>query len=190
MKKSIPYIKIIIFWFSILGFLDLLIYPKMIGFLGSKLNLITSTLTIIGLAILIFNEFLKDKFKISEKVLMGIKVVLLIFILTYLNVFLKLFDFTQDTEYIIVTYLTLPIIFILKDLLSDKIKSKYLATLGLLLLIPTLIYFVYFYEPSEEFWNELPMRSLHYRIRNWICYIGITLILTSIIRKKLNYKTV
>ena len=185
MKKAKYYIKILIFSISILGFLDLLINPKPIGFLNSNLNLLTSLLTIFGLTILTAKEILKTWFKISEKVLNGIKIVLLILFLIYLNVFLKQFNFEQNVEYIIVFYHTLPIIYILNDLITEKIKQKYFAILGIIFLIPTLIYFGFIYEAYEAYSEDgTPMIFVHQRIRNWICYVGITLILTSIIRKK------
>jgi len=191
MNKAKYYIKVLIFSISIFGFLDLLINPKPIGFLNSSLNLLTSLLTIFGLTILTAKEILKTRFKISEKVLNGIKIVLLILFLIYLNVFLKQFNFEQNVEYIIVFYHTLPIIYILNDLIKEKVKPKYLAILGIIFLIPTLIYFGFIYEAYEAYSEDgTPMIFVHQRIRNWICYVGIILILTSIIRKKTNHNTV
>jgi hypothetical protein len=109
MNKVKYYIKILIFSISIIGFLDLLINPKPIGFLNSNLNLLTSLLTIFALTTLTAKEILKTRFKISEMVLKGIKIVLLFLFLIYLNVFLKQFNFEQNVEYIIVFYHTLPI---------------------------------------------------------------------------------
>jgi hypothetical protein len=191
MNKAKYYIKILIFSISILGFLDLLINPKPIGFLNSNLNLLTSLLTIFGLITLTAKEILKTRFKISEKVLNVIKIVLLILFLIYLNVFLKQFNFEQNVEYIIVFYHTLPIIYMLNDLITEKVKSKYLAILGIILLIPTLIYFGFIYESYEAYSEDgKPMIFVHQRIRNWICCVGITLILTSIIRNITNDNTV
>lgn len=185
MNKAKYYIKILIFSISILGFLDLLINPKPIGFLNTNLNLLTSLSTIFGLTILTAKEILKTRFKIPEKVLNGIKIVLLILFLIYLNVFLKQFNFEQNVEYIIVFYHTLPIIYILNDSITEKIRPKYFAILGIIFLIPTLIYFGFIYEAYEAYSEDgTPMIFVHQRIRNWICYVGITLILTSIIRKK------
>lgn len=189
MKKTKSYIKIIIYIISILGFLDLLINPKPIEFFDSNLNLVASILTIIGLTILTLKEIRKDKFGISNKLINGIRIALLILFLIYINAFLKRFNFTQSVEYIIVIYHTLPVIFILNDLTLKKIKSKYLAIWGMILLIPTLIYFGFVYEPYEGYWNEIPILFVHQRIRNLICYFGIALILTSIIRRtQLNRK--
>jgi hypothetical protein len=191
MNKVKYYIKILIFSISILGFLDLLINPKPIGFLNSNLNLLTSLLTIFALTTLTAKEILKTRFKISEMVLKGIKIVLLFLFLIYLYVFLKQFNFEQNVEYIIVFYHTLPIIYILNDLITEKVKSKYLAILGIILLIPTLIYFGFIYESYEAYSEDgTPMIFVHQRIRNWICYVGITLILTSIIRNITNDNTV
>ena len=170
---------------STLGFLDLIINPKPFHFLGAKLNIATSLLTIIGLFILTLKEILKDRFKISEKFLIGIKIGILILFLIYINVFLKRFTFVDYVDYVVVTYLTLPIIVILKHIIPKTIKSKYLPLIGILMLLPTLIYFGFFYEAYEDYSsNGTPIMFVHLRIRNWICYIGITLILTSIIRKK------
>jgi hypothetical protein len=117
--------------------------------------------------------------------------VLLILLLIYLNVFLKQFNFVQNVEYIIVFYHTLPIIYILNDLITEKVKPKYFAVLGIIFLIPTLIYFGFIYEAYEAYSEDgTPMIFVHQRIRNWICYVGIILILTSIIRKKTNHNTV
>ena len=189
MKKTKSYIKIIIFTISILGFFDLFINPKPFEFLNSKLNLATSILTIIGLTILTFKEIRKDKFKISDKLLNGIKIVLLFLFLIYLNVFLKRFNFIQKVDYIIVVILTLPIVWILNELLSGKFKAKYLAIIGLIFLVPTLIYFGFIYEPYEAYSNDgMPIIFVHQRIRNWFCYIGIALILTSVVCMKVNHK--
>ncbi|MFC3972606.1 hypothetical protein [Maribacter confluentis] len=191
MQKTKKYIKILIFVISTLGFLDLIINPKPFHFLGTKLNFATSLLTIIGLLILTLKEILNDRFQISEKILSGIKIGILMLFLIYLNVFLKWFTFVGYVEYVVVTYLTLPIIFILKDIMPDTIKSKYLILIGILILLPTLIYFGFFYESYEDYSSDgTPIMFVHQRIRNWICYIGITLILTSIIREKTNHNTV
>ncbi|WAC02160.1 hypothetical protein N7U66_20695 [Lacinutrix neustonica] len=191
MQKTKKYIKILIFVISILGFLDLIINPKPFHFLGTKLNFATSLLSIIGLLILTLKEILNDRFQISEKILSGIKIGILILFLIYLNVFLKWFTFVGYVDYIVVTYLTLPIIFILRDIIPDTIKSKNLTLIGFLLLLPTLIYFGLFYEAYEDYSSDgMPIMFVHQRIRNWICYIGIALILTSIIRKKTNHNTV
>jgi uncharacterized membrane protein len=191
MQKTKKYIKVLIYVISILGFFDLLINPKPFHFLGTKLSFITSLLTIIGLLILNLKEILNDKFKISEKILNGIKIGILILFLIYLNVFLKWFSFVGYVDYIVVTYLTLPIIFILKDIIPNTIKSKYLTLIGISILLPTLIYFGLFYEAYEDYSSDgTPIMFVHQRIRNWICYIGITLILTSIIRKKTNHNNV
>jgi hypothetical protein len=191
MQKTKIYIKILIYVLSILGFIDLIINPKPFHFLGTKLNFATSLLTIIGLIILTLKEIFNDRFKISEKLLNGIKIGILILFLIYLNVFLKWFTFVGYVDYIVVTYLTLPIIFILKDIIPDIIKSKYVTIIGILLLLPTLIYFEFYYETYEDYASDgTPIVFVHQRIRNWICYIGIVLILTSIIRKKTNHNNV
>ena len=188
MQKKKKYIKILIFVISILGFLDLIINPKPFHFLGTKLNFATSLLTIIGLLILTLKEILNNRFQISEKILNGIKIGILILFLIYLNVFLKWFTFVGYVDYVVVTYLTLPIIFILREFIPDKIKSRNLTLIGILLLLLTLIYFEFFYETYEDYSSDgMPIIFVHQRIRNWICYIGITLILTSIIRKKTNH---
>ncbi len=173
---------------SILGFIDLIMNPKPFHYLGTKLNFATSFLTVIGLLILTLKEVLNDRFKISEKILSSIKIGILILFLIYLNVFLKWFTFVDYVDYVVVIYLTLPIIFILKDIIPNTIKSKYLTLIGILLLLPTLIYFGFFYEAYEDYSSDgTPIIFVHQRIRNWLCYIGITLILTSIIRKKSNH---
>lgn len=188
MHKTKKYIKVLIYVLSILGFLDLIVNPKPFHYLSTKFNLATSILTIIGLIILTLKETFYNRFKVSEKVLRGIKIGILILFLIYLNVFLKWFTFVGYVDYIVVTYLTLPIIFILKDIIPDNAKSKYLAIIGILLLLPTLIYFGVFYEDYEDYSSDgTPIVFVHQRIRNWICYIGITLILTSLIRKKTNH---
>ncbi len=188
MRKTKNYIKTLIYVLSVLGFLDLLVNPKSFHYLSSKWNLITSLLAIIGLTILTFKEILKTRFKISERILIAIKTAILILFLIYLNVFLKWFNFVGYVDYLVVTYLTLPIIFILKDLIPSNIKSKYLASLGIVLLLPTLIYFGFIYETYEAYSKDgTPIVFVHQRIRNWVCYIGIVLILTSIIRNKTNH---
>lgn len=190
-KNTKKYIKILIFVISTLGFLDLIINPKSFHFLVTKLNISTSLLTIIGLFILTLKEILNDRFKISEKFLSGIEIGILILFLIYLNVFLKWFTFVGYVDYVVLTYLTLPIIFILKEIMPDTIKSKYLTLIGILMLLPTLIFFGFFYEAYEDYSSDgTPIMFVHQRIRNWICYIGITLILTSIIRKKTNHNNV
>ena len=183
-EKTNKYIKILIYALSIIGFIGLIINPKPFHFLGTKLNFATSLLAIIGLIILALKEVFNDKFKIPQKVLKGIKIGILILFLIYLNVFLKWFTFVKYVNYIVVTYLTLPIIFILKDFIPNTIKSKYLTLIGVLLLLPALIYFGFYYEAYESYSSDgTPIVFVHQRIRNWICYIGVTLILTSIIRK-------
>ena len=153
MDKVKNYTKIIIFTFSIFGFIDLLINPKGIEFLNSDLNKITSLLTIICLTILTSKEILKYRLKISLKILNGIKILILTLFLIYLDFFLKKFNFIQNIEFIIVAYHTLPIVFILNDLLTKKIVPKYLTILGTTLIIPTLIYFCCIYKPYEAYWN-------------------------------------
>ncbi len=190
MQKTKRYIKILIYGLSILGFLDLIINPKPFHFLGTKLNFATAFLTIIGLIFIVKKEIFKEKLNVSKKLLTGINIGVLILFLIYLNVFLKWFTFVDKVDYIVVTYLTLPIIFILKDIIPDIMKSRHLTLIGITLLVPTLFYFGFFYKAYENYSSDgTPIVFVHQRIRNWICYIGTTLILTSIIRKKTTHNT-
>lgn len=185
MQKTKKYLKLLIYALSIIGFLDLIVSPKPFHYLSTKLNLVTSILAVIGLSILMLKEVFNEKIKISEKIMSGIKIGVIILFLIYLNVFLKWFTFVGYVEYVVVTYLTFPIVLILKDIIPDNIKSKYLALFGVLLLFPTLMYFGFFYETYEDYSSDgTPIVFVHQSIRNWICYIGIALILTSLIRKK------
>ncbi|WBX77676.1 hypothetical protein PG911_05305 [Tenacibaculum ovolyticum] len=182
-KEIKLHIRIIILGISAFGFLDLLINHTPNGLFNSDLNLLTSFLSFLGLIILILKHLFKKKLKVSKKILNSIRITLILLFLGYLKVLLMLFNFIQFTEYIVVILLTLPIIFFIRDLFTEKIKSKHFLILGFTLLFPTLIYFNFIYKPYEAYSdNGIPIIFIHQNIRNWICYIGIVFILTSLVK--------
>lgn len=184
MKKNI---KIIVFIISIVGFSDFFINPRSIWNLNTKWNFLLSLLIAVCLSILVLREILKDKIKISDKLLTVVKVMVLILLLIYLNVLLKQFNFIQKTEYVIIAILTLPVPWILNELLVENINVRYLAIGGVFFLATTLSYFEFVYEPYEAYSsNGMPIVFVHQRIRNWLCYIGVIMIVISILRIKIN----
>jgi len=96
---------------------------------------------------------------------------------------LQKFFFVQAVDFPIVAGFTLPLPFMLNDLTgSNPVKPLWLIVPGLLLLLPTLLYFSFFYTPYEAYSNGMPIMFVHYHIRNYICFAGSVLLLMGCIR--------
>ncbi len=187
MLKLFKFIKISVFIIAIISFSGFLVYPKHIGYLTARLNIINAILIMLCLAALVVNEVMDVEFR--KSIVLNIKYILFIFLFSYLFIFLQKYIFTQKGEYIILTAFTFPLFFIYNDLFFNKINPGKSIILGTLLLIPTLIYFNFIYVPYESYsYSGLPIIFVHFRIRNWICYIGIALIITSILKLMNNKK--
>lgn len=191
MDKFLKYLKIVVFLIAMWGFFDLLINPKGIQYADSNLNIIpnyfriiTASLILISLGLLILYDLLKNRINNNHyPIVLALRFLFLLLMYFDINYFLKIFSFHETTEYIIIILYTLPVVFVVKDLIQSlNFKTKHLALLGFILTIPTLIYFQAIYEPYEDYWNGIPIMFVHFRIRNWVCFIGFTLILVSILR--------
>lgn len=110
-------------------------------------------------------------------------IVFLISSIIIINTLLFHFHFTQTVEFIITGSFCLPYPIILKSL-TNRIKNNYLVLAGMILFLPTFLYFTFFYERYEDFLNGIPIDIYHYWIRNWLILAGIILILTYSMRLK------
>ncbi len=195
-NKFYTYIKYLSYFIALLGFIDLLINPK-IQYLNSNYEVIHNygriilmTVIIISLFTVIistyFCEVNKPKWKNIFVISSSIYLILILFII---NKFFHIFWFNQMVHFIIFSLYILPIVFILNDLLKPKWgKIKIFLSIGLFFVISTLFYFKYIYVSYEDYWNGTPIVVIHYLFRDWICLIGTVMILVSLLSINTNEK--
>lgn len=189
-NRPIFYIKYLSYSIAFLGFLSLLLNPR-IQYLNpnhevisdyARIFLFTAILVNL-LAITISSYFIEIK-KYKLKNILNISSVIYLLLMIYIiNRFFYMFWFNQIDDFIIFTLHILPVAFILNDLLKPKsVKIKIFIPIGMFLIMGTVLYFKYFYTSYEDYWNDKPIVVIHYLFRDWLCLIGTILILISLLR--------
>jgi hypothetical protein len=189
------YIKTIVYTFCGIAYSDLIFNPKK-GFhfipFFNKIQIPIVILLILSLFTIIVSELPQNKF--SSKIEKLIRPSFFIFLICSLLIFNEIFfvfNFNQGIEFIVTVILSIPIPFIISDLIvSSKIKNIYVLFFGLLLTISTVIYFHFFYTTYEDYWNGIAIIFIHQWIRNWMIFIGLILITTYYLLKIEKKKTI
>lgn len=178
MKK---YIKSLVFTFCGIAYSDLIFFPKK-GFhfipFFNKIQIPIVILLLISLLVIIATEIPENKF--SSKINKFKKPSLLFFLISSLLIFNEIFfsfNFNQGFEFFIIAIFSIPIPFIVSDLIIPfEIKNIYILLIGLFLTISTIIYFQFIYTRYEDYWNGIAIVFIHHWIRNWLIFIGVNLI--------------
>jgi uncharacterized membrane protein len=189
------YIKIIIYILCGIAYSDLIFNPQkgfhFISFFD-KIQIPIVILLLSSLITIIVNEIPENKFKTKiEKFKIPSMITFLICSLLILNEVFFNFHFNQEIEFLIALIFSIPIPFIVSELITtSKINKTYFLLFGLILTITTAIFFKFVYEPYEDYWNETPIIFVHQWIRNWLIFIGLNLIIIySLLRnKEKNYR--
>lgn len=165
-----------------IAYFDLIFNPKK-GFhfipFFNKFQIPIVVLMIISLLGVITLELPENKFspKIREFKKYYSPIFLICLFLIFNEVFF-IFHYYQKAEFHITAILAIPIPLIASDLfISSKIKCIYILFFGLLLTIPTFLYFHFIYTTYEDYWFGIPIVYMHFWIRNWLIFIGLNLIL-------------
>jgi len=187
----IKYCKPVIYGISALVYCDIVLHSNK-GFTFLKINhtilSIIALLTFISLITLISTFFFRKLSNIQ-------KIASLLFLASasvIINEFLFSYSFNQTLDFFIGLTLLLPTAFILNDLVGLRNnKPIYLVIIASsIVLISTLIFFINFYVPYEDYLMGFPIEFIHNWIRNWIISISIVLILFGILRLKTASKNI
>ncbi|MFV8351906.1 hypothetical protein [Flavobacterium sp. XS2P14] len=195
-QKIYTYIKYTSYVIALLGFIDLLVNPK-IQHLNSNYEVIhdygriflMSVIVICMCAIIISTYFLDANKKKWKNIFVISSSIYLILMLYIINKFFYIFWFNQMVDFVIFSLHILPVVFILNDLLKPKwSKMKFFPPIGILLIILTSFYFKNIYVSYEDYWNGTPIVVIHYLFRDWICLIGTVMILVPLLSIDINEK--
>lgn len=147
----------------------------------SKIQIPLVILLLLSLFTIIANEIPENKFKTKiYKLKIPSMITFSICSLLINNEIFFNFNFNQEIEFLIVLMFSIPIPFIVSELITKyKINKSYILLFGLVLIITTAIYFKFVYVPYEDYWNETPIVFVHQWIRNWLIFIGLNLIIIS-----------
>lgn len=134
-------------------------------------------LLLLSLFTIIANEITENKSTIKiKKFKIPALLVFLICSLLILNELFFSFNFNQRIDFLVAILFSIPIPFIVNELITtSKINKTYILLLSLILTIPTVLYFEFIYKPYEGYWNETPILFIHHWIRNWLLFIGLKL---------------
>ncbi len=188
MKK---YIKIIVYILCGIAYSDLIFNPQK-GFhfipFFAEIQVPIVILLLLSLFIITANKIPENKFKTKiEKFKILSMITFLICSLLILNEIFFNFRFNQGIDFLIVLTFSIPIPFIVSELIiRTKINKTFILLFGLILTITTSIYFKLIYVPYEDYWNETPIIFVHQWTRNWLIFIGLNLIIISRLLK--NYR--
>jgi len=140
---------------------------------------ITASAAFVSLLILIALRFFK-KSTLLEKCA---KAVFLIANITVLNEMFFSFSFNQVIEWVVIILLVFPLLAILDSFRWSKRSIDLSMFIGSLTIIATVVFFKLIYEPYEAYWMNIPIIFIHYWLRNWLIFIGLTMLGVGIIKK-------
>ncbi|MDR6967692.1 hypothetical protein J2X31_001704 [Flavobacterium arsenatis] len=179
----IKYFKTILYVLTALVYLDIVMHPnKSFSFL--KINQFMLSLialvTLISLLSLIVASFTRKLYNVR-------KIASVLFLLSaaiICNELLFSYSFHQPLVFLIGLTLLAPFPFVLDELIHiEKKKNIYFVVLfSLIVLISTLVFFIVFYVPYEDYLGGLPIMFVHHWIRNWIIAIAIVSIVFGILK--------
>ena len=179
MKKRV---KTIVYILCGIAYSDLIFNPQkafhLIPFFA-KIQIPIVILLLLALFTIIANEILEEKFTVKiKKFKIPSLIICLICSLLVLNEIFFKFNYNQGTHFLVTLMLSIPIPIIINELIiTCKTNKIYILLLGLTLIISTVIYFKFIYEPYEDYWNETPIIFVHQWIKNWLIFIGLNLII-------------